>query len=199
MTRSAARAAPRATATSPFERLTQQHVDDVKASGVTALHVTVGDVGNKQDAFQNTIFQMSWFEREIDANPGRFLRVRRASDINEAKASGRTAVIYGFQDLTPLMSDITNIEVFSALGVRVMQLTYNLRPANDTRRRPSASRLRPKLSSIQSPKTRKIVSLPAMLSTPYAIAAQMTGCCRTTRQVSANVAPRPVIVFLPGA
>lgn len=111
----------------PFERLTQRHLDDVKASGVTALHVTISDVGNKQDAFQNTIFQLSWFEREIDAHPDRFLRVRRASDIAAAKTGGRTGIIYGFQDLTPLMGDITNIEMFRALGVRVMQLTYNLR------------------------------------------------------------------------
>jgi membrane dipeptidase len=111
----------------PFERLTEQHLADVKASGVTALHVTISDVGNKHDAFQNTIFQMSWFEREIDAHADRFLRVRRASDIRAAKESGRTGIIYGFQDLTPLMSDITNIEMFHALGVRVMQLSYNLR------------------------------------------------------------------------
>jgi len=111
----------------PFERLTQQHLDDVKASGVSALHVTISDVGNKQDAFQNTIFQLSWFEREIEAHPQHFLRVRRARDIAEAKASGRTGIIYGFQDLTPLMADITNIEMFAALGVRVMQLSYNLR------------------------------------------------------------------------
>ncbi|MFN0025324.1 MAG: dipeptidase [Parvularculaceae bacterium] len=111
----------------PFERLTQRHLDDVKASGVSALHVTISDVGNKHDAFQNTIFQLSWFEREIDAHPDRFLRVRRASDIAAAKASGRTGIIYGFQDLTPLMADIDNIEMFGALGVRVMQLSYNLR------------------------------------------------------------------------
>ena len=111
----------------PFERLTAQHVDDVRSSGVTALHVTVSDVGNKHDAFQNTIFQLSWFEREIDAHRDRFSRVRRAIDIRDAKAAGRTGIIYGFQDLTPLMGDITNIEMFGALGVRVMQLSYNLR------------------------------------------------------------------------
>lgn len=111
----------------PFERLTKQHIADVRDSGVSALHVTISDVGNKHDAFQNTIFQMSWFEREIDTHSDRFLRVRTASDIRAAKASGRTGIIYGFQDLTPLMSDITNIEMFHALGVRIMQLSYNLR------------------------------------------------------------------------
>lgn len=111
----------------PGDRLTEKHIADVRASGVTAVHVTVSDVGNKQDAFQNTIFHMSFFEREIDWRPEVFIKVRKGADLKAAKEQGRLGIIYGFQDLTPLMNDLSNIDVFHAFGVRIMQLAYNRR------------------------------------------------------------------------
>ncbi len=107
--------------------LTEKHLADTKASGLTAVHVTVSDVGNKHDAFENTIGNIAWFEREIDAHPDIFLRVRRGPDFKAAKESGRCGVVYGFQDLTPLNSSLDMVDVFYGLGVRVMQLAYNRR------------------------------------------------------------------------
>lgn len=104
-----------------------QHLADVKASGLTALHITVSDVGNKPEAFETTVANIAWAEREIDAHPDIFLRVRRGADIAAAKASGRCGIIYGFQDLSPLNASLDNIDVFHGLGVRVMQVAYNLR------------------------------------------------------------------------
>lgn len=50
---------------------------------------------------------------------------RSAEDILRISGTGRTAVVFGFQNTTPLEDDIRLVKVFHDLGVRIMQLTYN--------------------------------------------------------------------------
>lgn len=109
------------------ETLTEKQISDAKASGLTAVHLTVSDVGNKPDAFENTIGNIAWSEGEIDRRPEIFMRVRRSADLRAAKDSGRLGIIYGFQDLTPLNASIDAMDMFHGLGVRVMQVAYNRR------------------------------------------------------------------------
>ncbi|MEQ1930668.1 MAG: membrane dipeptidase [Parvularculaceae bacterium] len=109
------------------EGLTDRHIADARASGLSAVNVTVSDVGNKPDAFENTIDAIAWFENEIDTHPDVFLRIRRGADLKAAKGSGRIGLIYGFQDLTPLNSSLDKIDTFHGLGLRVSQLAYNRR------------------------------------------------------------------------
>ena len=47
------------------------------------------------------------------------------SDIEYAKANKKTAVIFGFQNPSPIEDDIGLIEILHRLGGRFMQLTYN--------------------------------------------------------------------------
>tara|TARA_B100002019_G_scaffold10070_1_gene8006 strand:- start:150 stop:947 length:798 start_codon:yes stop_codon:yes gene_type:complete len=47
------------------------------------------------------------------------------SDIEYAKANKKTAVIFGFQNPSPIEDDIGLIEILHKLGGRFMQLTYN--------------------------------------------------------------------------
>jgi membrane dipeptidase len=107
--------------------LSAQHLADVRASGLTALHLTVSAVGNDPAAFESTIGNLAWAERLVDEHADIFLRVRRAADLKRAKDSGRCGLIYGFQDLTPLNASLDKIDVFHGLGVRIMQLAYNRR------------------------------------------------------------------------
>lgn len=107
--------------------LSARQVADAKASGVTAVNVTVSDVGNKPDAFATTVGNMAWVEREIEAHRDVFMRVRRADDLKAAKESGRVGLILGFQDLTPLDGSLDTLDVFHGLGLRIAQLAYNLR------------------------------------------------------------------------
>lgn len=50
---------------------------------------------------------------------------RTAEEIQAIAASGRTAVVFGFQNTAPLEDDIRLVQVFHDLGVRIVQLTYN--------------------------------------------------------------------------
>jgi microsomal dipeptidase-like Zn-dependent dipeptidase len=51
---------------------------------------------------------------------------RSVDDIERIAASGRTAVVFGFQNAAPLEDDLGLVRVFHELGVRIVQLTYNV-------------------------------------------------------------------------
>jgi membrane dipeptidase len=107
--------------------LSAAEIADVRASGVTAVNLTVGALGSGEDVFEQTFKNIGGWEREIDAHPEALLRIRTAADLETARASRRLGVIYGFQDATPLGDDPERVELFSRFGVRILQLTYNRR------------------------------------------------------------------------
>jgi membrane dipeptidase len=107
--------------------LSAKALADVKASGVTAVNVTVNQVGNGPDRYEKTVNGIANVEREIAAHPDVFLKVLRASDLKLAKASGRMGLIYGFQDTSMLDGDLKRLAVFHDLGLRICQPTYNRR------------------------------------------------------------------------
>lgn len=111
----------------PDAPLSARAVADAKASGLTAAMVTVCEVGNGPDRFEKAVAAIAAMEAEIDAHPDVFVRIRRASDLALAKSSGRTGLIYTFQDASTLGTDLRRLQVFQRLGLRACQPTYNRR------------------------------------------------------------------------
>jgi membrane dipeptidase len=107
--------------------LSAAEIAAIRASGVTALNLTVGALGSGADVFEQTFRTIGNWEREIDAHPDVLMKIKSAADLEQAKASRRLGIIYGFQDATPLGEDPGRVELFSRFGVRVIQLTYNRR------------------------------------------------------------------------
>jgi membrane dipeptidase len=107
--------------------LTDGDVADVRRSGLTAINVTVNEVGNGPDRFEKAVSTIGLVEREIAYHPDVFLKVLRGSDLALAKKSGRLGLIYGFQDSSMFDGDLSRVAVFHNLGVRIMQPTYNRR------------------------------------------------------------------------
>jgi membrane dipeptidase len=107
--------------------LTDGDVADVRRSGLTAINVTVNEVGNGPDRFEKTVQTIGLIEREIAYHPEVFLKILRGSDLLLAKKSGRLGLIYGFQDSSMFDGDLSRVAVFHNLGVRIMQPTYNRR------------------------------------------------------------------------
>jgi membrane dipeptidase len=105
--------------------LSIQALDDVRASGLTAVNVTVSGVGSYANDYDATIRNIAHWNAQIAAHPQRLLLVRRTADIAEAKRSGRLGLIYGFQDATPIAEDLARVDTFEDFGLRVFQLTYN--------------------------------------------------------------------------
>ncbi|MBL8269664.1 dipeptidase [Steroidobacter sp.] len=107
--------------------LSKQALSDVRASGVTAINVTVGAVGNGPGLYEDTIQGIADYDAEIARHGDRLLKVLTAGDIQTAKSSGRLGLIFGFQDSSVLGGEVTRLSQFHGLGVRVVQLTYNRR------------------------------------------------------------------------
>jgi len=107
--------------------LTERDIADVRASGVTAMNVTVNMPGNGPDRFEKTIEIIAGIEREIATHPDVFLKILGSAGLLQAKASHRAGLIMGCQDTTMLEGDLQRLAVFHDLGVRICQPTYNRR------------------------------------------------------------------------
>ena len=89
--------------------------------GVDAVHVTIAYHEN----FRETVLNFEQWNRWFEKYPNRIVQAFSAEDIEAAKESGRTAVVFGFQNPSPIEDDIGLVEVVHRLGARFMQLTYN--------------------------------------------------------------------------
>jgi membrane dipeptidase len=107
--------------------LTPKGLADARESGVTAINLTINDVGNGPDKFMKTVTNIAQIEHELTLHPDLLMKILRGADIQSAKASRRLGVIYGCQDTTMLEGDLTKLAVFADLGVRIVQPTYNTR------------------------------------------------------------------------
>ena len=94
---------------------------EMRAGGLDAVHVTIA----YHEGFRETVLNFehwnTWFERFPDL----IMKGLTASDIDRARASGRTAIFFGFQNPSPMEDDIGLVEILHTLGARFMQLTYN--------------------------------------------------------------------------
>ena len=96
----------------------------VRRSGITAVNCTVSDM-----TFEGTVSNLAWLDALVEKYPDAFSIVRKHSDIARAKQENKLGIIPGFQYTAFLEEDPARIVVFRDLGVRIMQLTYNVRTA----------------------------------------------------------------------
>ncbi|HEY1582453.1 MAG TPA: membrane dipeptidase, partial [Chthoniobacterales bacterium] len=108
-------------------KLTAADLADVKASGLTAVNLTVNAIGSYAKDLEETLTNIAFYDGEIAAHPDVLLKVKSSADLAEAKRTGRLGVIYGFQDGTPFGESLDRRDLFRDLGLRIVQFTYNRR------------------------------------------------------------------------
>lgn len=101
---------------------------DARASGLTAVNVTLGYVAGDDDPFEYTVRDIAQMDATIRRQAKDVCKILSAAEILRAQAESRIGLIYGFQNAVMLGNDAARVEIFANLGVRVIQLTYN--PAN---------------------------------------------------------------------
>jgi membrane dipeptidase len=107
--------------------LTPRGLADIRESGVTAVNLTINDVGNGTNKFMSSVTNIADVEHELAAHPDVLVKILRAADLQSAKTTRRLGIIYGCQDTTMLEGDLAKLAVFADLGVRIVQPTYNTR------------------------------------------------------------------------
>jgi membrane dipeptidase len=107
--------------------LTAEMVENARGSGITAVSVTLNQGGAGHSAFDATVAGIGYFQSEVARHPDVFMQVRTVADLHRAKETGRLGLIYSFQDTAMLEGDVSRLDLFHDFGVKVIQLTYNLR------------------------------------------------------------------------
>ena len=95
----------------------------LRNSGITAINATSAVWENCEQAIDNIA---SWYQRIRDPAKN-LLLVRTAEDLHTAKRENKIGIILGWQNTSPLESDLKRLAVFHELGVRIIQITYNER------------------------------------------------------------------------
>jgi len=93
----------------------------MREGAVDAVHVTIAYHEN----FRETVLNMAQWNRWFEQYPDLICHARTGADVRQAKKDGRTAIIFGFQNPSPIEDDIGLVEILHTLGARFMQLSYN--------------------------------------------------------------------------
>jgi len=94
-------------------------------SGVTCVSWTVGAMHEQPYSLEAAYHNFAFMTHMIENRPDFFIKALCADDIVRAHEEGRRAVIYNFQNLDHIGTDLDLLDRFYQMGFRVMQLTYN--------------------------------------------------------------------------
>lgn len=109
------------------EAARQQYLDMWKQSGVTAACGTYSGSPKLSQSFESAFRKIANAHAIVNSLRDNMLIVLKAADIERAHAEGKRGVIIDFQNANPLGDDLDRIGYFHGLGLRMVQLTYNLR------------------------------------------------------------------------
>ena len=101
-----------------FDMTVLQHLLE---GGITAINSTIAVWQGLHETMTIIADYFHLFEEQIDS----ILQVKTTSDIKEAKSTGRVGIILGFQGPAPIENNPHFLSLYYALGIRIIQLTYN--------------------------------------------------------------------------
>ncbi|MFQ5520075.1 MAG: membrane dipeptidase [Candidatus Methylomirabilia bacterium] len=93
----------------------------LRAGGITAVNATCAVWENARQTLDNLAQWLQWFDRHADL----IMPVRQTGDIAAAKAAGKTGIVLGFQNGSPIEDRLDYVGLYKQLGVGIIQLTYN--------------------------------------------------------------------------
>lgn len=97
-------------------------VDRLLRTGYYGVNWTVAD---HADSLESALHNIATFYWLCDAAPDRVKIVSSATDLNDVEDGGRLRIVMGFQGAEPLGKSFHFLSIFHALGLRILQLTYN--------------------------------------------------------------------------
>ena len=95
--------------------------EQMRRGGVSAVNVTLVYWENARE----TLSVIAAWNRRFADHTDLIMPIRRMHDLQTARARGRTGILFGLQNCSPIEDELGLVEVFADLGVRTMQLTYN--------------------------------------------------------------------------
>ena len=93
-----------------------------REGGLTCVNTTIAVWENASE----TLAVLGKWRNVLARNSDIVAAAQSVEDIAAIRASGRTAIVFGFQNTSPIEHNIELFSAFRDLGVCIMQLTYNL-------------------------------------------------------------------------
>lgn len=95
--------------------------EQMRQGGLDCVHVTIA----YHETCLETLRNIGKWNRLFEQHGDLITRVGSAAEVLQAKADNKVGVVFGFQNCSPIEDDFSLVEIFHALGVRFMQLSYN--------------------------------------------------------------------------
>jgi membrane dipeptidase len=108
-------------AVSPLIRR-RQYIDLYARGGFTCVAATVAHGTDAGGAVKDLGDWLRFMDSRADV-----ILVRTAADIERAKREGKVGLVFHFQGTDQFENDLNLVEAYKALGVRMVQLTYNVK------------------------------------------------------------------------
>jgi membrane dipeptidase len=102
--------------------MTQADLDLVRGSGIDVIKLSLGGINSD---FAHTVASIAQVQQLIEVHPDYFTAVRQAADMARAQRERKLGIILSFESVEMLGGQVSSLEMFRNLGVRVMQLSYN--------------------------------------------------------------------------
>ena len=97
--------------------------NSLHSGGVTAINATIA----VWEGYEATLDNIAEWYRRFDEFSNLICQGNDISDIEDAKKQGKTAVVFGWQNGSPIENNLDRLSLFHNLGVRIIQITYNER------------------------------------------------------------------------
>ena len=113
--------------------LLRRHLPRWRAGGVKASVLTVGGDQQSQriqdpaDPFRSAMLALAEVRADVRESEGAIVLATTAAEVRAAAAAGRFAVLLNLEGASPLRGSLAALDLFADLGVRAVQLTWNLR------------------------------------------------------------------------
>lgn len=95
--------------------------EEMRAGNLACAHVTIA----YHETCIETLRNIGEWNKLFARYDALIARAGSASEVRAANAAGKTAIVFGFQNCSPIEDDYALVEIFHQLGVRFMQLSYN--------------------------------------------------------------------------
>ena len=93
----------------------------MRKAGVDATVSTIGWMQGTRGTFQDIAF----LQRQIDESKDDLVLATTAREVEHARDSGKTAVVMCSQNTRLIEDEVSLLDAFHAVGMRIVQLTYN--------------------------------------------------------------------------
>ncbi len=97
-------------------------IDEVRSGGVDVVHATVG----VWEDLAGAMTRVAAFRRLCRNNADKIREVRSTAEMRAAADDGVLGLLMGFQNSSMIGDDPEMVQMFADVGVRVVQLTYNI-------------------------------------------------------------------------